>query len=154
MANTFTQTLVHVIFAVDGRDNLLTKEFNNQVYRYLTSFLNKEQAIPHAVHCNLDHVHALITLPPTKNLSRLIGDLKAYSSGYINANGWVEKVFRWQAGYVGISCSPMEREGMIAYVIGQDALHRKWSFKEEYFKLLDESGIVYDEQYGFEFQEG
>ena len=45
------------------------------------------------------------------------------------------------------------------YLVGDFAMRswgccRKWSFKEEYFKLLDESGIVYDEQYGFEFQEG
>lgn len=37
MANTYTQIYLHVIFAVKGRDNLISPTWKEELYKYLTS---------------------------------------------------------------------------------------------------------------------
>jgi len=32
MANTYTQTYIHIVFAVQGRQNLIRREHNDELY--------------------------------------------------------------------------------------------------------------------------
>ena len=35
MANTYTQMNVHAVFAVKGRENIITKNFRDELYKYV-----------------------------------------------------------------------------------------------------------------------
>ena len=46
MANTYTQLYVHIVFAVKGRTNLISKQWKEELYRYVTGIItNKNQKL-------------------------------------------------------------------------------------------------------------
>ena len=44
MSNTFTQMNVHAVFAVKGRENIITKDFRDDLHKYIYGiFTNMRQ---------------------------------------------------------------------------------------------------------------
>ena len=40
MANTYTQIYIHVVFAVEGRQNLISSENNDELQKYITGIVS------------------------------------------------------------------------------------------------------------------
>ena len=40
MANTYTQIYIHIVFAVQGRQNLIRREHNDELQKYMTGMEN------------------------------------------------------------------------------------------------------------------
>jgi len=48
MANTYTQIYIHIVFAVQGRQNLIQREYNDELQKYMTApSLDKAKATLH-----------------------------------------------------------------------------------------------------------
>lgn len=80
MANTYSQVNIHCIFAVKGRENILSEKLRTQLFAYMAGILRNQGAFPLAVNGWTDHVHVFFELPMTLNVSELMRDLKASSS--------------------------------------------------------------------------
>ena len=93
MANTYSQINIHCVFAVLGRENIITNNFRDDLHKYITGILTNENAFSLAVGGWKDHVHVFFELPVTCNVSDLIRILKASSSKWINDNKFVKGKF-------------------------------------------------------------
>lgn len=151
MANTYSQVNIHCVFAVKGRENLITKSFRDDLHRYMSGILKNDGAYPLAVNGWLDHVHVFFELPMTMAISDQMRMLKATSSKWINDNKLVKGKFSWQEGYGAFSYAKSQRDVVINYIKNQEEHHMKQSFKQEYLELLEKFEIPYDERYIFEF---
>lgn len=151
MANTYSQVNIHCVFAVKGRENLITKSFRDDLHRYMTGILKNDGSFPLAVNGWLDHVHVFFELPMTMAISDQMRMLKATSSKWINDNRLVKGKFSWQEGYGAFSYAKSQRDVVINYIKNQEEHHMKQSFKQEYLELLEKFEIPYDERYIFEF---
>lgn len=151
MANTYSQVNIHCVFAVKGRENLITKSFRDDLHRYMSGILKNDGAYPLAVNGWLDHVHVFFELPMTMAISDQKRMLKATSSKWINDNKLVKGKFSWQEGYGAFSYAKSQRDVVINYIKNQEEHHMKQSFKQEYLELLEKFEIPYDERYIFEF---
>ena len=49
MANTFTQMNVHAVFAVKDRENIITRDFRDELHKYLHGILTGIKQYPLAV---------------------------------------------------------------------------------------------------------
>jgi hypothetical protein len=49
MANTYSQLNVQGVFAVKGRENIISKNFRDDLYRYISGILKNEGSYPLAV---------------------------------------------------------------------------------------------------------
>ena len=96
-----------------------------------------------------DHVHILFRLKADTRLSDLLRDLKAGSSKWIHEKKDPMPEFKWQQGYAAFSVSPSNEAKVKAYILNQEAHHRKKSFKEELVELLEKHGVEYDPEYIF-----
>jgi REP element-mobilizing transposase RayT len=153
MANTYTQIYIHVVFAVQGRQNLLRKENKEELHKYITGIIrNKKQKLI-AINSMPDHVHILIGLKPSIALSDLVRDIKNNSSTFINEKKWVRGKFNWQEGFGAFSYGHSQLDVVIAYIQNQEKRHARQSFKEEYLGLLKKFQIEYDERYVFKWIE-
>jgi REP element-mobilizing transposase RayT len=57
MADTYTKIYVHVIFTVQGRQNLISKQHKDELYKYITGIIqNKKQKVI-AINGMPDHIH-------------------------------------------------------------------------------------------------
>jgi len=149
MANTYSQIYLHVVFAVEGRQNLIRAEHNNELQKYITGIVSSQKQKLIAINNMPDHVHLLIGLQPDMALSDLVRDIKAGSSGFIKRKRWVAGRFSWQEGFGAFSYSRSQLDTVIRYVQNQQKHHAKKSFREEYVELLEKFGVAYDKRYIF-----
>jgi putative transposase len=91
MANTYSQIYIQVIFAVQGRQNILRSEHKEELHKFITGIVkNKSQKLLR-INSVPDHVHILLGLKPDTALSDLVRDIKANSSRLINTKEWVRE---------------------------------------------------------------
>jgi len=151
MANTYSQINIHCVFAVKRRENIITKNFRDDLYKYMSGILKNDNIFPLAIGGWKDHVHVFFELPSNLKISDIMRDLKAVSSKWINDNQFVPERFQWQEGYGAFSYSRSQRNNVINYIINQEEHHRTKTFKEEYLDLLRKFEIEFKDEYIFEF---
>lgn len=151
MANTYTQILVQIVFAVGGRESLIKDKFRNQLERYICGIVTNKRSKPLAIYCNPDHCHVLIGLHPSISVSEMAQVIKASSSKWINENRLVYGKFSWQEGYGAFTYSRMQLDSVVNYILNQKEHHHSNTFREEYLELLKKSEIDYDPKYLFDF---
>ncbi len=153
MANTYTQLNHHVIFAVKGRENIITPNFRDKLFEYISGILKNIENYPLAVNGYKDHVHIFFESNPKNSLAEVVKNVKSNSSKWINENKFIIGNFQWQNGYSGFSYSKSQRNNVIKYIINQNEHHKEKSFKEEYLEILKIFDVEFDERYLFEFYE-
>jgi len=89
MANTYTQIYIQIVFAVEGRQNLIASEHNDELQKYITGIVSAQRHKLIAINNMPDHLHLLVGLRPDAALSELVRDIKANSSRFINEKHWV-----------------------------------------------------------------
>ncbi len=151
MANTYSQLNIHCVFAVKGRENIITKNFRDELHKYMSGILKHDGAFPLSVGGWKDHVHVFFELPVTMSVSDEMRMLKATSSKWINDRKLVKGKFSWQEGYGGFSYSRSQRNSVINYIMNQEEHHRTKTFRDEYLELLKKFEILFNEKYVFEF---
>jgi putative transposase len=57
MANTYSQINIQCVFAVKGRENVIDKNFREELWKYMSGILKNNSAFPLAVGGYTDHVH-------------------------------------------------------------------------------------------------
>jgi REP element-mobilizing transposase RayT len=153
MANTFTQLYIQVVFAVQGRQNLISKQHKEELHKYITGIVQKRNHKMLAVNCMPDHTHIFIGIKPVQSISDLVRDIKTNSSTFITDKKIVKSKFNWQEGYGAFSYSHSHIDSVVKYVLNQEEHHRKKTFKEEYLEFLQKFDIEYDPKYLFEWIE-
>jgi REP element-mobilizing transposase RayT len=151
MANTYSQIYIQVVFAVQGRQNLLQKEWRGEVFKYMAGIIKNKGQKPIIVNGVEDHVHIFVGLKPAIALSDLVRDVKNNSSNFINDNHWVKGKFSWQEGYGAFSYGHSQIETVYNYILNQETHHDKQTFKDEYLDFLKKFEIEHDEKYLFEW---
>lgn len=151
MANTYTQLNIHVVFSVRGRENIITENFRQKLFKYISGILKNHNQYPLAINGYLDHVHVFFEMHPSTALSDIIRIVKTNSSKWINKNNFVPGHFEWQSGYGAFSHSKSQRKQFIDYIKNQEVYHKSNTFKSEYLELLNSFDIKFKNDYIFEF---
>ncbi len=153
MAGTFSQVYIQIVFAVKGRENLISKTWKNDLHRYLAGIIKGKEQKPIIVNGMPDHIHAFVGLKPSMSISDLVRDIKNNSSNFINENKFVKGKFSWQEGYGAFSYSHSHINQVYNYILNQEDHHAKKTFREEYLELLKRFEIEFNEKYLFEWIE-
>ena len=153
LANTFTQIYIHIVFAVNGRQCLITKQFKEELYKYIAGIIRNENQKLIAINGMSDHLHVLVGLKPEMAISGLVREIKSSSSNFINSKRWVKGRFSWQQGFGAFSYSHSQLGSVARYIENQETHHAERSFKEEYLALLRKFDIAYDTKYLFNWME-
>jgi len=149
MANTYSQIYIQVVFAVQGRQNLIQKQNKEELHRFMTGIVRERDQKLLAIHCMPDHTHVFIGLRPSMALSDLVRDLKNGSTNFINRKRWVPGRFCWQEGFGAFSYGHSQRTSVINYIVSQERHHARRSFRDEYARFLQKYEIEHDERYVF-----
>jgi len=151
MANTYTQIYLHVVFAVEGRQNLIPKRHKEELHKYITGIIkNKKQKLI-AINSLPDHIHIFVGMKPNIALSDLVRDIKNNSSSFIDKKRWVRGKFNWQEGFGAFSYGHSQIDRVVRYIQNQEKHHAKKTFKEEYLQMLEKFQVKYDEKFLFDW---
>lgn len=149
MANSYTQIYIQIVFAVEGRQNLIDPKYNDELQKYITGIVTAQRQKLIAINNMADHAHILIGQRPDSELSALVGGIKSGSTNFINRKRWVRGRFSWQDGFGAFSYSHSQLGAVIRYIQNQQTHHKKRSFHDEYVALLDRFDVPYDQRYVF-----
>lgn len=151
MSGTFSQIYIQLVFAVKGRNSLISYLWEEELYKYITGIVrNKEQKML-AINGMPDHVHLFIGMKPSCCLSDLVREIKKSSNDFINEKKFTGFYFQWQEGYGAFSYSHSNLDNVIKYIMNQKEHHKVLSFKEEYIEFLQKFEIEFKDEYLFEW---
>jgi len=153
MANTYTQLIVQIVFAVQSRENLIRESFRDNLEKYICGIVSNNKSKPLAIYCNPNHTHILVGIHPTLSVATLTGDIKSSSSKWINQQHIIPGKFNWQDGYGAFTYSKSQINDVASYILNQPEHHKKRTFKEEYLSMLQKAEIDYDDAYLFDWLE-
>ncbi len=151
MAGTFSQVSIQVVFSVQGRSNLISKQWKDDLHKYIAGIIKGKEQKSIIVNGMPDHIHAFIGLKPAMAISDVVREIKNNSSNFINDNNWIKGKFSWQEGYGAFSYGHSQINAVYNYILNQEQHHQKKSFKEEYIEFLNKFEVPYEERYLFEW---
>ena len=151
MPGTFSQIYIQIVFAVKGRENLISNNWKNELHKYIAGIVKGKGQKPIIINGMPDHIHAFVGLKPVMPISDLVRDLKNNSSNFINERKLVKGKFQWQEGYGAFSYSQSHINKVYDYILNQEQHHKKKTFKQEYLEFLKKFDVEYDEKHLFEW---
>ena len=151
MADTFSQIYLQFVFAVQGRQSLISKQHKEELHKYITSLVQARKAKMLAVYCMPDHTHLFVGIKPVVYIPDFVKEIKVQSNEFIAEKGWIKGVFHWQEGYGVFSYGHSQIDRVCKYVLNQEEHHRKKTFREEYHEFLNKFAVSYQEQHLFEW---
>ena len=151
MPGTFHQLYIQVVFAVQGRENLISNKWNKELHKYIAGIIKGKEQKSIIVNGMSDHIHAFIGLRPAMAISDLVRDMKNNSSNFVNDHKFVKGKFAWQDGYGAFSYSHSHIGNVYQYILNQENHHKKKTFKQEYLEFLKKFEVNYNEKYLFEW---
>lgn len=153
MGNTYSQIYVQIVFTVQGKHNLIPRQYREELQKYITGIIQKREVKLLSIFCNPDHIHLLAGVGPNVAVSDLVRDIKAGSSHFVNEKKWIRGKFYWQEGFGAFSYSKSQIGTVARYIANQEQHHTKVRFKDEYVNILRKFEINYDEKYLFQWIE-
>lgn len=147
MPHSYTSLLTHLVFSTKDRLPDIDADLAGRLHPYLGGIVRELDGKALAIGGAADHVHLLVSLPPTVAVSDALRDIKANSSRWGHETWPARLAFGWQTGYAAFSVSPSNREAVERYIADQQKHHRKFTFQEEFIALLEKHGVAYDPRY-------
>lgn len=151
MAGTFSQIYIQVIFAVKNRNSLISIDWEERLFQYITGIVQNKGQKMIAINGIPNHIHFLIGMKPSCCLSDLVREIKKSSNEFIKDNSFTKFNFNWQEGFGAFSYSHSQLDDVIRYIMSQKEHHKKKTFKEEYLDFLNKFNVEFDEQYLFDY---
>ncbi len=147
MANTYSSLHYHVIFSTKNREPWLNQTIEQRIWAYIGGIARAHKMTALQVGGVEDHLHAVVTAPPTIAPFQIAQYLKGDSSKWIHDEFSTLRGFGWQDGYSAFTVSKSNLQAVVSYVQNQRTHHCHKTFQKEYLEFLRANGIDYDERY-------
>ncbi|HNS18730.1 MAG TPA: transposase [Bacteroidales bacterium] len=83
MANTYTQSYFHLVFAVKNREALIMKQWKNELEMYITGIVQNHKHKLLAINSMPDHIHIFIGYNVNHLIPDLVEEIKTSSNAWI-----------------------------------------------------------------------
>ncbi len=122
--NVYWELYYHLVWRTKGSAPLLIPQVEPLTHKYLIHrALETTEAIVHAVGGVEDHVHLAVSLPPTVELAKWVGDIKGATAHHINHGPWGAGTLAWQTGYGVVSFGKRDLPWVVNYIKQQREHH-------------------------------
>jgi putative transposase len=139
-----TSLLFHCVFATKARRPLITDEVQPRLWSYMGGIARTNGMKALAVGGTRDHVHLLISLPPTMAVAKAMQLIKSGSSKWMHDKIALD-VFQWQEKYGAFSIGISQVERTIGYIKNQKKHHAKIGSAQEWKAILKRHGLPVEE---------
>jgi putative transposase len=141
--HTRTSLLFHCVFSTKKRLPSIPGEIKTRLWSYVGGIARTNDMKALAVGGMRDHLHVLLSLPPTTSIAKAIQLIKAGSSKWMHGQG--AKGFEWQVGYGAFTIGISQIPGTVNYIRNQEKHHAKRSFAEEWKIFMKRHGLSEDD---------
>jgi putative transposase len=114
----------HFVLATKERQPLINPQREAELYRYIIAKANTLACIVHAIGGIEDHIHVIVSIPPTLSIADFVKKIKGSSSYHLNQPlSAAPNKFGWQEGYGVFSLGSKQLEQAVDYVSNQKTHH-------------------------------
>ena len=146
MPQSLVKVLIHIVFSTKNRVDMIMPEFEAAMFAYIHGIVENNKSKLIIGNGTMNHIHLLISLGRTIDISELIGDIKRSSSLWVKSQGAFPD-FYWQEGYGAFSIGQSQVADVRKYIEDQKIKHASKDFKTEFRALLHKYEVEYDERY-------
>ena len=137
--NVYSEINLHITWHSKNNQKVIKDQIEDRLYHHLENRIRKErEVIFHAIGGIEDHIHVVVSIPPTLRISDWIGQLKGGSSFYINHEIVNHKLLDWQEGYGVVSFGTKDLEWVVSYVKNQKQHHAKGKLQERLERITND----------------
>jgi putative transposase len=122
-SDVYYQLYYHIVWATKNRQAVITQSMRGCVEAEVEAACRKHGGAALAWFAMPEHVHLVVSLPPSECLATFIGRVKGASSHNIRAALSEEHAFGWQDGYGIITFRKGELDKVTRYVQEQERRH-------------------------------
>jgi len=121
----------HLVFGTFRNEHTITSDLEPLLHNYLFGIGRNNRIVCHAIGGISNHIHLLVSAPPSISIAKAAQLFKCNSSKWVNEGGLSRRNFSWREGYGAFSVSPKQVGQVIRYISNQREHHRVKSFTEE-----------------------
>ena len=122
--NVYWELYYHIVWRTKDSMPLLTPRVQPLAYTAITHrAIQTPEAIVHAIGGIEDHIHLAVSLPPTTELAKWIGELKGATAHAINHGPCGPGTLAWQTGYGIVSFGKRDLPWVLNYIKNQREHH-------------------------------
>lgn len=133
MSNSLVNVWIHAVWNTKDKLPLLHKRWRYNLFKHIRyTAKSKGYQLDH-INGIKDHVHLIIKIRSTQDISSIMKNLKGEASYWINENKLMndQSIFRWQRGYYAVSVSPDRIDVVRNYIRKQEEHHQTKSLEYE-----------------------
>lgn len=146
--STYTQVFYQIVFGTKHRLPTIDRKHDRELYKFIYGTIQKRGCHLYRINGIEDHIHIFSDLHSSICLADYVKEIKVASNTFMRDSGLFPLFDGWQVGYGAFTYSIREKQKIINYVAKQKEHHKdKETFYDEYKRLLEESGVVFDEKY-------
>ena len=145
MSHTYSNLLYHIVFSTKDRAPLIVKQIRPELFAYLGALVQELKGIPLIINGIDDHIHMLISLPPTVSPSDAMRFIKSNSSRWMSERTGAD--FGGQKGFGIFSVSRSGVNAVVKYLRDQEIHHAKRDFRSDFVAMLENNGVEFEEKY-------
>ena len=131
---------VHLVWTTWDRLPLITADIERALFRSIGEVAQNSGCKVLAINGMPDHIHVLLRIPATLPVSKLVQQLKGYSSHFANQQLQLEYKFKWSGFYGAFSVSRWDIQRIMTYINRQKEHHNTNELVEDlekYFSNYD-----------------
>ena len=122
----------HFAWATKQREPLITDVNRDSIYSCVAGKVDEMRGIVHAIGGMPDHLHLVVTIPPSASISSFIGQIKGTSShlaSHLQPTGY--EPFAWQPEYGVVSITESHLPIVVRYVLNQEQHYTQNTLKRK-----------------------
>ena len=136
----YSEINLHIVWRTKDNAPVLRDLVRERAHAFIKHYgCETPGAFIHEVGGVEDHVHVVMTIPPTLLISDWIGKAKGASSYHINQDVVGRKVLEWQGGYGVVSFGKRDLPWVIEYVRNQAAHHKSGTVHDRLERIETEA---------------
>ncbi len=125
MSYVFASIYFHFVWRTKDSLPLITSELEGELFKVIGAKCKELGCVVFALNGTEDHVHLVVSLPPTLAPSEFVKHVKGSSSRWVNHSHFKgETPFGWQEGYGVLTFHKSLLPRIVAYVRNQKEHHR------------------------------
>lgn len=131
MSIEFQSNLVHCILVVAETSPEIPSARVGELCTFLAGAVDLAGAKQLAAGGTENHIHMLVSLPPTLAPADIVNELKLLSTRWIQETFPFCRSFRWSHGYTSFSVGAWQLHETVAYIERQFECHRRIDYRTE-----------------------
>ena len=133
---------LHCVWSTKNRIPYLTDRIRSEVISHIYHNAKSKGIYLDQMNGYHEHLHALISMSGTQNISEIMQKIKGESSFWINKKKLTRLKFEWQDDFYCVSIGQSQMENLKIYIRDQEVHHKKVSWEEVLEKLIKENNLL------------